>query len=392
MSPPRTTERLRVAIDAVPLLGDRTGIGHVTANLIGALAQRDDLELVAFAVSRKGRKLLAGQLPPGVRTGSSPLPARFVRPLWEHVSFPRAEHWTGPVDVMHGTNFVAPPSKAPVVVTVHDLTFVHDPLLVSEDTRRFHEPLLRRAIDAGATIHVVSDFVGDEVRDVFSLPPDRVIRVYPGLADTAGGDAAAGRRAVGAPYVLALGQLEPRKNFPRLIQAFDQVSGAHPGLVLALAGPDGWGRREVDAAIANMRHPERVRLLGYVRDEERRDLLAGASAFAYPSLYEGFGHPPLEAMAAGVPVVTTTAGAVPEVVGDAALLVDPLQIEEIAQQLARVLDDEGLRAQLRVRGRARVATFSWPRAGDEFASLYRSVAAGASSAQSTDRARRPSAS
>ncbi|MCJ7671497.1 MAG: glycosyltransferase family 4 protein [Acidimicrobiia bacterium] len=371
----RNPERLRVAVDGMPLIGERTGIGHVTLELLRALAPRLDLDLAVYVVSRNGRRRIGNDVPTRVRVGTSRLPTRLVRPLWEHLPFPRVEHWTGPVDVVHATNYVAPPARAPVIVTVHDLTFVHQPELVAEDTRRFFEPLLHRAIARGATIHVVSDYVGQEMRDAFGLGPDRVVRVYPGITATGGGDPAEGRRVAGAGrYVLALGQLEPRKNLPNLVRAFDRLAGADREVRLLIAGPDGWGRPAFEAAIDAASHGDRVRWLGYVSDHERRDLLAGATAFAYPSLYEGFGHPPLEAMAAGVPVVATTAGAVPEISGDAALLADPLEPEILAGELARAIGDEALRADLIARGHARVQEFSWERAAEDFVELYRSVA------------------
>jgi glycosyltransferase involved in cell wall biosynthesis len=175
-------------------------------------------------------------------------------------------------------------------------------------------------------------------------------------------------------YLLALGQLEPRKNLPNLVRAFDRLADADRDIRLAIAGPDGWGRPELEEAVDAATHGDRVRWLGYVSDDDRRDLLAGSTAFAYPSLYEGFGHPPLEAMAAGVPVVATTAGAVPEISGDAALLADPLDPDALAGELARVIGDEQLRADLIDRGHARVREFSWGRAADDFVELYRRVA------------------
>ncbi len=211
---------------------------------------------------------------------------------------------------------------------------------------------------------------------MFDLPAERVRRVYAGLAPTAGGDALVGRRIARAPrYVLALGTLEPRKNLPTLIRAFDRLSRYDSELVLALGGPDGWGVDEIDAAIAQAAHGSRVHKLGYVTDDERRDLLAGASAVAYPSHYEGFGHTPLEAMAAGVPVVAAAAGALPEVLGDAALFVDPDDEAALATELARAVADEPVRATLIDRGHERVRLYTWDRAAEEMAALYHELAA-----------------
>jgi glycosyltransferase involved in cell wall biosynthesis len=361
---------LRVAVDGTSLLGRRTGVGHVTAGFVGALARRPDLELVTFAVTWRGRRDLAALVPAGTRAATARFPARLARALWLRGNSPAVERWTGPVDVVHAPNFVAPPARAPVVVTIHDLTFARYPEMCPADVLRYPR-LIRRALDRGATVHVVSDFVGAEVREEFDLPTERVVRVYPGLRTTDGGDAGAGRRLAGtARYVLALGTVEPRKNLPTLVRAFDVIAGGSPDLRLVVAGPDGWDRDAFLAASTAARHGSRIRRLGYVAEADRRDLVAGAAAFAYPSHYEGFGHPPLEAMAAGVPVVASSAGALPEVLGDAAVLVDPGDHERVAEGLATVLDDEALRMQLVERGHERVTRFSWKRAGEELADLY----------------------
>jgi len=374
--PSESPSPLRVAIDATPLLGVRTGVGHVTAGFVETLAARDDIELVAYGVTRVSRGRLARAVPAGVRACTTRLPARALFALWERGPRPRIERWTGAVNVVHATNFVGPPARARVLVTIHDLTFLRFPEMCTASTLRYGT-LVQRALERGAVVHVVSDFVADEVRDAFGLPTDRVRRVYAGLAATAGGDAGAGRRLAGADrYVLTLGTLEPRKNLPALVRAFDAVASTDGDLVLALAGPDGWGSDGVHAAVAAARHGDRVHRLGYVPDEARRDLLAGATVVAYPSIYEGFGHTPLEAMVAGIPVVAAAAGALPEVLGDAALLVDPSDEDALAAALARALGDEALRRDLVTRGRERATRYPWSRAGDEMAALYRGLAPG----------------
>jgi len=200
------------------------------------------------------------------------------------------------------------------------------------------------------------------------------VRVYPGIVPSATGDAAAGHRIAGADhYVLAIGTIEPRKNLPVLVDAFDRVATTHPDLHLVVAGRVGWGDDAFRTACARARHRSRIRALGYVSASARRDLLAGASLLAYPSRYEGFGFPPLEAMAVGVPVVAARAGAIPEVTGDAALLVDPDDPEGLAESLRRALDDPELRRDLVTRGRARVGCFSWPAMANEMTALYRKL-------------------
>ena len=364
---------MRVALDGTPLLGARTGVGSVVAGFLGALAERPDVDAVAYAVTWTGRDEFAAALPRGVRAASRPFPARLVRELWARVPAPMIERWTGPVDVVHALNFVAPPARVPVIVMVHDLTFVRFPELCTPDTLRYPDAI-RRALARGAHVHVPSDFIGDEVRDEFRLAPDRVTRIYSGLAPTAGGDAAAGRRRAGAErYVLALGTVEPRKNLPTLVAAFDALASGEPEVRLVVAGPDGWGTDAFTAAVSRAHHRRRVHRLGWIDEEARRDLLAGATAFAYPSLYEGFGLPPLEAMAAGTPVVAARVGAIPEVVGDAAELVDPHDVDALAAALQLVLADPVHRSRLVALGEARAAGFTWSRAATGAVALYEAL-------------------
>jgi glycosyltransferase involved in cell wall biosynthesis len=235
--------------------------------------------------------------------------------------------------------------------------------------------MIERAIERGATVHVVSDFVGREVEEVYRLPASRIVRVYAGVAPVVAGDGARGRAIAGTDrYVLALGTIEPRKNLPRLVQAFDQIASRDRDVRLVVAGADGWGIETFDDELARAEHGERIVRTGYVGDEARRDLLAGATVLAYPSLYEGFGHPPLEAMSNGVPVVAAAVGSLPEVLGDAALLVDPFDVEALADALEAACDDAMLRARLSELGPPRAARYTWPRAADEFVALYQRLA------------------
>jgi glycosyltransferase involved in cell wall biosynthesis len=223
-------------------------------------------------------------------------------------------------------------------------------------------------------VHAVSSFVASEFVEVFGADAERVHAIPNGLAPAAPGRAAGGRqRAGGDRYVLAIGTIEPRKDMPLLVRAFDAVAADDADLRLVVAGPDGWGVDAFTAALAQAHHRDRVVRLGWVTDEVRADLLAGATAFAFPSVYEGFGLPPLEAMAAGVPVITTRAGALPETVGDAAVLVEPGDLDALAEAIALVTSDDARRAELVEAGRARAALFSWDETAASMVRLYRSL-------------------
>jgi glycosyltransferase involved in cell wall biosynthesis len=174
--------------------------------------------------------------------------------------------------------------------------------------------------------------------------------------------------------ILAIGTVEPRKDLPSLVRGFDIVAAAHPDVTLIIVGPDGWGSEALDRAIGQATHAERIERKGWVDTNERGELLARAAVFAYPSRYEGFGLPILEAMAAGTAVVSTTAGAIPEVAGDAALLSEPGDVDALAGNLAKLIDDDQCRRRLVEAGQARVQQFTWAAAADAYTKLYHRAA------------------
>jgi glycosyltransferase involved in cell wall biosynthesis len=173
------------------------------------------------------------------------------------------------------------------------------------------------------------------------------------------------------PYILAIGTVEPRKGLPDLVAAFDRIADSIPDIHLKIAGPPGWGEEALSATLRSARHRQRIQRIGW--SDDRSSLIAGARLLAYPSLYEGFGLPPLEAMSLGVPVVATTAGAIPEVVGDAAVLVAPRDVPALAEALLMVAQDATTRERLIALGAERVRLFSWQRAGQQLAQLYRTL-------------------
>ena len=357
-------------MDATPLLGLRTGVGEFCAGALAGLAARADVSLSAFAVSWRTRQNIRPQLPPGVRMVGRPMPARPIHRLWSIADVPPIEWFTGPIDVVHGSNFVVPPArKAARVATVHDLTTVRFPEMCDGPTLAF-PGLLRRAIAQGSWIHTPSEFVAQEVIDILGADPDRVRAIHHGIPASTATTGEPVAALLGRPYILALGTIEPRKDMAGLVDAFDAIAPELPDVILVIAGRLGWLSHRFDQALGRARFADRIVRLGYVSTGQRRWLLDNAVVFAFPSLYEGFGFPPLEAMCAGVPVVATTAGALPEVLGNAALLCPPGDSMALASALSRLVTDGALREDMVRQGRTQVARYRWSDTACGLAHLY----------------------
>jgi glycosyltransferase involved in cell wall biosynthesis len=303
--------------------------------------------------------------------------------MWAHRDAPPLEWFTGATDVVHGTNFLVPPTRrAAAVVSVHDLTPLHHPELCNEATLAY-PGLIRRAVGRGAWVHTDSAFVAGEVLEAFGPDPSRVRVVNPGIpvlpvpaeADT---DAVLRRLLPDGlrRFCLSIGTAEPRKDLPGLVGAFDAVAERQRDVALVLAGPPGWGEQALEAAIERAASRDRIARTGWVTQADLAALLARATVLAYPSLYEGFGFPPLQAMQAGVPVVATRAGSLPEVLGTAAVLVEPGDHDGLVDALGRCLGDEEERGRLIAAGTEWSARYSWERCGEGLETLYRDAAAG----------------
>jgi len=373
-----TLRPVRVAIDVGPLHGQRTGIGQAVAGLVGALSAsstsgESDSIAARVTIMPYVTSTRADREPSQRRL---PIPAAAAIRLWSRNSAPTVDRWLGRPDLVHGTNYVVPPTRCPRLVSVYDCWFLEHPRDVDANVRRA-AAVLRRSVADGAHVVTSSTSTTSRVREL--LATDRVHTIHLGpppvptipaedrpmtLPDIDGG-----------PFILALGTVERRKNIPTLVAAFGRLAREHESVRLVIAGAPGNDVAAVDRALSRLdtAASRRVLRLGPVSDAEKTWLLANARTLAYPSLDEGFGFPILEAQQLGTPVVASTAGSIPEITGAAALLSAPLDAEALAANLYWVVNSDDMHAKLARRGHANLRRFTWSDTADRLVDLYRSL-------------------
>ena len=342
------------------------GTASSALHAVRALQDRPDLDLVG--VSARHRRPPPDPWAPSIPVRSLPLPRLALYESWHGLRRPAVERATGPVDVIYVTGMAVPPPSSPLVVTVHDLSFLRDPAESTRHGRRFFE----RAIDlarSDATLVACPSraTIDDCVEQGFDR--DR-LRLVPWGIDAPVADATDVERVradyrLAQPYVLWVGTIEPRKNLATLLDAFRRLD--RHGLELVLIGPKGWNE-DLDRHLGTA--AGRVRALGFVPEADKRALYAGAELFCLPSLREGFGLPVLEAMVQGTPVITSKGTATEEAAGDAAMLVDPQDAPALAEAMAEVLDSPERAAAMRDASRRRAAERPWSRTAELLDDLF----------------------
>jgi len=337
---------MRVALDVTPALSGLTGVARYTRQLAESLAVIG-VDVRPFAVGRG-----PGDLPTGTRHLRVPL--RVVQPVWSHLRVPRAEWLSAGADLTHSLDLLPPPTRLPLVVTVHDLAALdrpdlHAPHAAAQLTRRLE------TLDRAAVVIAISATTGDALaRHGISAS-----RIMVSLLAPVPLLAAPVTPPETTPFVLAVGELMPRKDYPTLLQALALEPAREVRLVVA--GPVGFRGEEVIALATRLGLDDRVRFAGHVTDGELAGLYQGATALCLPSVIEGFGLPLVEAMSAGLPIIASDIPVVREITSDAALLVPVCDPDRLAAALAQVLSDADLRAKLRARGVERAKDFSWER-------------------------------
>lgn len=381
---------MHVSFDAQPLIaGQKTGVGFCEAGMIRALASlypepRYALDFFSF----RHRQAKLDTLEPFTRQGLALnecawFPGTVYRAACSLTPLPYRLFLGGKAQITHFFNFLLPPGVAGKrITTVHDMAFRAFPETVRLKTRTMLQVSLEKSCKRAHRIMVVSEFTRQELIKYMNVPADKIFVAYNGVdtgvfyprTDPQALQRTRDKYGIPDSYFLYLGTLEPRKNIERLIEAYAALRSKRPDCpVLVLAGRKGWLYNTIFQRVAQLHLEERVLFTGYVEDGDAPFLLSGAHAFLFPSLYEGFGMPPLEAMACGVPVLTANTSSLPEVVGDAALLVDPYDVDSILFGMERLLDDEQLRRDLAEKGRARAALFTWEASAHTVMGVYRDL-------------------
>jgi len=375
---------MRIGIDYTSAVRQRAGIGRYTRELVAALLSLEDAHQYTIFAATGGLEASDWSLAiqrSDVRLRSLPLSDDWLARLWHRLRLPvPVEVIIGPLDVFYSPDFALPPTfrGTKTLLTVHDLSFIHHPDAFLPSLRRYLEDIVPRSVDRADLVLADSAHTRSDLISLLEVSPEAVTVVYPGVESRFSPEPELGERdrlrdrygIADQPYILSVGTLQPRKNYLHLMEGFIRLP-AHigAGLQLLVAGGRGW---LCDDIVAEADKHRSIQLLGFVEEEDLPALYRGACLFALTSLYEGFGLPVLEAMACGVPVVCSRSSSLPEVAGDAALLVDPLISDEITQAISRVLEDENLREEMVSRGLVQATRFTWERSAQQLLGLIES--------------------
>lgn len=371
-----------VGIDYTPAYEQGGGIGRYVRELVTALAFQDQETIYRLFVS-------------GARVDELPVPpasnfiwkSTQISPTWLARIWHRArlgipvEVFTGRVDLYHATDFVLPPtlSGTRTLLTVHDLSFVRVPDSASPRLKSYLDVVVPRSVINADHVLADSYATKKDLVELYGVPDEKVTVLLSGVDSrfyqVKDSSVLMTTRTLynldeSSPYILSVGTVQPRKNYGLLIKALAQLRSKGYDLSLVIAGGKGWLEDPIYQTLHDEQMENYVHFIGFADEEHLPALYSGACCLAFPSLYEGFGLPVLEAMACGTPVITSNVSSLPEVAGDAALLVNPYNLDELVHALQRLIDDNDLRQQLIERGLERVKQFTWVKAARQLRQIY----------------------
>ncbi|MBM4425423.1 MAG: glycosyltransferase family 4 protein [Chloroflexi bacterium] len=364
---------MRIGIEVTAAVRQGAGIGRYVRELLRALARADSAnEYRLFYASPNPLPHPLPPSPPNFSSRHLPFHDIWLARLWHRLQWPiPVELITGPLDMYHAPDFTLPPVRARSVLTVHDLSFERDPESASPGLRNYLQRVVPRSVARADHLIAVSHATKSDLIDLYRAPDSKITVLYEGvdpIFKPTPNPAIRSKYGLGsAPYVFSISTIQPRKNYRRLIRALAQLPA---DFNLVIAGGKGWLFDDIFAEAEGPGARGRVRFIGFVPDDDLPALYSEAAVLAYPSLYEGFGLPLLEAMACGTPTVTSNVSCLPEIAGGASALVDPLDVESIADGLRRAMD---AREELKAKGFARAAQFKWDDVARNLLDLYASL-------------------
>lgn len=370
---------MKVALELQPCCGKRSGVGTYVYELARKLHRQDGLEFVGNLFNYRGRndnsEALEGITIP-IRENRV-FPFGIYQRIWKVLPLPY-EMMFPPADLNLFFNYIVPPRVGgKVITTIHDLTFLRYPETVEKENYQRLKQGLADSVDRSDHILTVSEFSKREIIELLGVPEKKISVVYnaPSVSEEQVEWGYVHERfGITLPYLLYVGTIEPRKNLVRLLHAYEQLKD-EMGIPhqLVLAGGNGWNNEEIFQTAQGSKYRESILFTGYVSVAEKNTLYAHAAAFVFPSIYEGFGIPPLEAMHFGCPVVCADAASLPEVVGAAAQFVDPINEASIVEGIWRVISDSAYREGLIQRGKRQVQRFSWDTSARGLAQICKKV-------------------
>ncbi len=378
---------MKIGVDARVLMDKNySGISEYTANLLSEILHQDNQN--NYSLFCNSFKHQENRLNNWQRENSKIVGTHYSNKLFNYIlqkcfHYPKLDKVLGGMDVFFAPhfNFLNVSRETKLVVTVHDLSFLRYPEFFSWRKNFWHGSLsIKKLLNRADRIVAVSENTKHDLIEVLKIPAEKIIVIYSGNNKLADVDNQTSsnflvKKEIKSGFILSVGNIEPRKNISGLICAYEDLRNRRPDLSpqLVLVGAKGWKHKKIFRAWKKSPYKQDIKFLGYVNQVEKSALYKAAATFAYPSFYEGFGFPPLEALSAGTPVVSSNVSSLPEVLGSAALLVNPFRIQDISAALELVLTDKEIRTRLVENGKERLKLFTWEKTAQSYLELFKKL-------------------